>query len=596
MNFWDEYNGREDVGQAYSQDDLHSYFNQPKKPPQKKKKSFWLDQVSTAGGILGGIGGSFVAPIAGTAGGAAVGSALGEAIENAISGESLTKNVAKEAALGGVFGASPIKVAKAGIGAVTGGISKGVSEQATRSALQRGAQNQLGHAWGLKTGAKVGSDVLTPQRARDLQHFIAKDVGVPKSANADMVAERLVNYKQLTGKNIDDIIKSADRSLSPQETNQLLERVGSKIGSLAGVDTASPIAQRLTQQLGEKKSISELIQFRRSLDDAVNFARNPNSPDPITERLAKTMRGEIDTITSKLVPGLKVSNGQYSKASHALDYVLPAAKSPGGVNILNNKIAGGITQRGRAAVGQLGNIGKNSAPVTTTKRGIVGRLGAVGALQGAGQQAPASNNLEDALMEQSMYGDQAGLNGMQDQPVSGSPYSKENLMADIQRDPENAKDYIAYYASLDEIFNPQGAAQKPLSTEAAKSVSNAEIGLSALGDFQNEITRDPSVLAKRNIPGRGLLGGVLGNALGTRGADAAAGQIVDVIARLRTGAAITADEAKRFEQFIPTSGDPENVRQQKLNYLRNQFQMVAQRGQQGGGSLEDALMQYGSGY
>lgn len=120
----------------------------------KKKKNFWVDQISTVGGILGGIGGSFVAPVAGTVGGAALGSALGQTLENALTGDKLSDNVVKEAALGGVFALPPLRAAKAAgtglkaaAGAVTGRTAANAAEQATgktlESAIAGGASQPL---------------------------------------------------------------------------------------------------------------------------------------------------------------------------------------------------------------------------------------------------------------------------------------------------------------------------------------------------------------------------------------------------------------------------------------------------------------------
>ena len=61
-------------------------------------------------------------------------------------------------------------------------------------------------------------------------------------------------------------------------------------------------------------------------------------------------------------------------------------------------------------------------------------------------------------------------------------------------------------------------------------------------------------------------------------------------ARLRTGAAISNDEAARFATFVPLPGDPPETRQQKISYLMNQFQMVANRSGSAGTDLESALM------
>lgn len=84
---------------------------------QRNKKSFWTDQISTVLGTLGAIGGTMVAPVIGTAGGGAAGAALGELIENKLTGEDWSKNLLKEAALGGILSAGPLRLAKYAKGA-----------------------------------------------------------------------------------------------------------------------------------------------------------------------------------------------------------------------------------------------------------------------------------------------------------------------------------------------------------------------------------------------------------------------------------------------------------------------------------------------
>jgi len=154
-------------------------------------------------------------------------------------------------------------------------------------------------------------------------------------------------------------------------------------------------------------------------------------------------------------------------------------------------------------------------------------------------------------------------------------------------------DYKAFDAimKLADSFGPSSsAAVKPLSAEAAKVVSNAQTGIQALQDFNSLIDTDPGAFSRTNIPGVGVIdkltAGRASGALGTSGLNAARQQVIDVIARLRTGAAISADEAARFEQFVPQPGDPPEVRQQKTGYLLNQFQMVAQRSGTAGTDLQ----------
>lgn len=589
--------------------------------PQKKKKNFWTDQISTATGILGGIGGSFVAPIAGTAAGAAAGSALGEAIEKMIDPRSTDwGDVAQEGVLGGVLGAGPFKLLKGGAagakalatgGDVVGQASKAATTSLLRNTGSKWGRNLLADAWGTKAGSKINGEILSPEEATKLNHFIINNIGAKRGSSADDVLGAAFAKKKESGQLVGKVVKENNRALDVPELNKIVTNIEKRLDNIAGTDWRSnPRAVQLLKQLKEKQSLEDIHKFRVKIDDGINFSRNSATPDPIYEQIAKEFRDELGDHVKKAVPSVGSHQEMYGQASKVIDTVAPHAKSPRGINILNNKIGGVTTQKGKAYLGgAVGNPKGNVGMGNQGKRGGLGIAGRIAVGENAIPVEGRPSNLEDAINDQSWPNtattttntinpntNQPNMMGglYSDEQDMSSPYSRENLMADLQRDPENAKDYIAYYSSLQEIFSPQSS-QKPMSTESAKSVSNAETGLAALGDFEGEINRDPSILTKRNIPGRGLLGGVLGGALGTRGADAAANQIIDVIARLRTGAAITADEAKRFEQFIPTSGDSSGVRQQKLSYLRNQFNMVAQRGQQGGGSLEDALMQYSGG-
>jgi hypothetical protein len=122
-----------------------------------------------------------------------------------------------------------------------------------------------------------------------------------------------------------------------------------------------------------------------------------------------------------------------------------------------------------------------------------------------------------------------------------------------------------------------GGAADPLSTTAAKDIANAQAGLDSVQQMAGELQRDPNVLKKAALPGGGLFGGAGDAALGTGTYEAAKSQVVDVIARMRTGATISDSEAKRFESFIPQPFDPEPLRISKLQTLAQMFQTVANR-------------------
>jgi hypothetical protein len=170
------------------------------------------------------------------------------------------------------------------------------------------------------------------------------------------------------------------------------------------------------------------------------------------------------------------------------------------------------------------------------------------------------------------------------EPV-GSPYSRANLMADIQRDPQNADKYVEYYAMLDEVFNPEGEAQKPLTgpqqeradlitaldnTEnvmAGGSINYGPIGsrIEGVKSFFN--AADPETLTFKNTVS------------GLRAA----------ITKARAGASLTEGELRMLSKYTPSETDTEQVVRSKLQSLRQLYGYQAPTG--GGSTLEDMLMQ-----
>ncbi|QHC73777.1 hypothetical protein [Rathayibacter sp. VKM Ac-2805] len=123
-------------------------------PAAKKKKGFFLDQISTGGGIGGALAGAAggaalgsVVPVVGTAVGGLVGALLGggigsaggELAENAITGDDLGKNVLKEGLIGGAtslpIGAG-LKLARAGVKVGTGLGSKSAGQLVQEAGIQ----------------------------------------------------------------------------------------------------------------------------------------------------------------------------------------------------------------------------------------------------------------------------------------------------------------------------------------------------------------------------------------------------------------------------------------------------------------------------
>lgn len=170
------------------------------KTQPKKKKNLLLDQISTVGGIAGGIAGLPLGLI-GAGGGAAVGSGLGEALENALTGDSLGKNVVKETALGGLFGAGPWNLAKAGFGAARGGAraaAGAATEEATKTGT-RGRLTDLSNKLLTSQYGTIGKPVARATRPEETLGTLA-NYGLTKPDDVERVASKFTGSGGLVSK------------------------------------------------------------------------------------------------------------------------------------------------------------------------------------------------------------------------------------------------------------------------------------------------------------------------------------------------------------------------------------------------------------
>jgi hypothetical protein len=243
-----------------------------------------------------------------------------------------------------------------------------------------------------------------------------------------------------------------------------------------------------------------------------------------------------------------------------------------------SKLGGGATAgagRGpvKAATGGL---------IPETLRQSVGR-----GLVGAGQAQPQS--LEDSLLQQSQgpetFTEEVSV---QEQPAEQSPYTRENLMYDMQRDPENAENYIAYYQSLQEVYAPPEQDSNLNATQAQRATS----AQNALADIPmiEEAISSGQIGGLRAVPGAQTpIGRRL---LGTEDLDAALFNIADNILRARTGAAAPEAEVRNFmENFLPNALDSNEAQKSKLQRAIAELQGFMNPVASSGTSLEDILMQ-----
>lgn len=324
----------------------------------------------------------------------------------------------------------------------------------------------------------------------------------------------------------------------------------------------------------------------------------------------------IAGLTPVIAAGSAISSGSPELA-------IPAAA---GTMLLNSKA--GTTGVSRL-IGGAGNLLQKGASGGQTKKGIATRVVAGNQLFGGNAEAEEPQTLEDAIYSTSnnidanmmpanstnipnasnmgsAYQNMPNMSSSYPQATSGNPYGRENLLADIQRDPRNADKYLAFYQELDQIFNPtsasnldnllmmqklSGGGMKPLNATQQQQANNAVSALNDIGSIRSTLGSNPRVGLLNSIPG----GSLSRRVTGTGDYEASRQNVADALGRLRSGGAINAEEERRFLNLLPATFDDSKTAEAKLQRLEELFNSFAYP-QQTTGNLEDALMAYGGAY
>lgn len=678
-----------DLNSSFDQNRLESYMAARNAPtpapvaaPKPNKHNFLIDNISTVGGILGGLAGGAggallggVGAVPGAAAGGAVGSGLGQALENAITGDNIGHDVAKEALLGGIFSAGPVKLLKFGLGVPAALAARGgeeVAGNAVKALVENGgkaaADNLAGQAGdqALKTSftgrlTTAGNKALASQygtigkniaRETNPLDTIGKlaDMGITKPSDAERIArgftgsdglltQQVANAIGKAGKVSVDTIPLATQSAIEQnalhglpEANALsklveanmatIQKAGGTPDSVMGAirNLESQAAQKLGKSGTYHLATATDKQFASALRDVTDELKNQlYEAAGANKNVANVLTPEVRNQLLKLHPNNAqwqnfIDNG-VMKAKNIGD--LRSAQAPF-VNIqkiiheadLNNMTFGGRV--GNAFGGPGGIAGKAldlaAAPLKNPASRLAGTtLRDIGTGQ-AVQQAPKSlgglasglgtvNFLANSLMpshdqntlEGAVAGQSVGPNSQpqtmspntaqmmntnmpaqyqQSADMSSSPYTKEALVYDINRDPKNAEKYIAYYDNLDKIFNTAAAAPKLNATQIQQQ-NTALSGMQSLQDIAGFLQQNPNAPKSDALPGftRGLTG--------TSNYHAAIINASDAIGRLRSGGAIGKEEEARFMELLPKPFDPPAAIQYKLGTLNNIFARFA---------------------
>lgn len=412
------------------------------------------------------------------------------------------------------------------------------------------------------------------------------------------------------------------------ETNQLLANYGDKLPASAVnklrqqydslVNYNNKVADPRTYEINKRVAdgLRETIQDASGSTELRNTGKELSKlyslNDEIAERAAKVeSRGSSPLGFRNLVGG-----GIGALMGSAAGGGLPGAMlGAGGVAFANSstgrRIATNAAVKGGEkllAAGEKAGIKQQGIGNTAARIGAGGLL-TNGSLQG--QEQPVTL---DAVLASSVTPDQSSGNlydtyvpsatpnsmnntanmdsSYQNTPVSSSPYSREDLLADMQRDPERAQEYIQYYKQLDEIFNPAGQMGNVNATTRT-ALAGSQNGIDTLSQLEG--------LYQQAGGGAGRVGGAIQSKLGDLGFNnnaatynALSASTVSQLAKaLNGGGQVSDTDAAVITQALPRITDTPQVAQAKFQALKARLAAAQQNaylyGAGDNSSLENSL-------
>lgn len=419
------------------------------------------------------------------------------------------------------------------------------------------------------------------------------------TAQADDILAK--NTKTSTFNNLTNTVKQSSKDL-PQFVNGDEKYTQSLVGELS--DLSSKFKSN-------KISVSEVASAKKDLGSKMDgiFKKVAKGADLNPKEASRysiwkaldnqiiNMAPEAKALTLKQSAMYEMAPGLKAAANKTLGVPLLGVKSKSAERAVQagQDFAGRALQNTGSAIGAV--TGKGGQVLRQAKMQLPGNL--ISALNEVQQP---QEQPQDPNMDQTMQDPTMGENApMWQEDIYGpeqpqeAMYSREQAMADIQRDPKNASTYMTLYKTFGEEAL---AKQAPKGPSAATQKQDALVytGSNAVNNLRSMFQKDPSLIAKTGVPGRNVLG--IGNrVLGLGEYEAMAQQAIDSVARLRTGAAMTPSEEVFYRRMIPQAGDNSQTVNRKLDELERYFASFQTYGEgTQSQDLTDALMQAQGGY
>ena len=514
------------------------------------------------------------------------------------------------------------------------------TEGAISGRLTRGGESLKAQARGVVPGVKPqgAAEKLLPSQADEINKtlntverkktiFGRTKTGARGGVNKQLRTVETAQQKALT--DMDSILDAQNvpiRGKAPQVgktdsvSNTIIKGMREERKGILGLKkTHLEEAKDLESRVAKAKDVKELEALRRSADKRINFARNPNSPDPALEEIYLSLRRNIDNETTKLIPDLKVAKTNYGKLESAKDTLIQSSpatlKAAGGRGVTGMVLNNGVAQSGLDRAGRvLTRTGKITASPITKQAGVRLPFSTASAI-GAGQppadqsQLPADPSLLfaepqntdedtinklvqagvtdpqkmfDALSGQGDYAQDpnAGVDEMGNAtPIGASSAELFKMALDtrIAGDVKGSKDLLdfAKVAQQFEAASAKAGTSKPIKkTEGQRARDEA-----------HQLTNKAIQQLSQGSVDTGWLGAKIQGTkefLGkgdpeTLGFNTTVSALKAAIAKARAGTSFTPNEEKLLNAYAPKAGDTGQQLETKLLSLKQVFEEAEAR-------------------
>lgn len=384
-------------------------------------------------------------------------------------------------------------------------------------------------------------------------------------------AENKIQFtSKVAGPNIrvsgDDIITA----LRAEYTN-----LGKTIGNDAKKKALKSLMAEVEKKYSNGRTVKQALETLRSANSRFGKAVLETEGDAVATAAQKieanVLRSKLKTMFPEIAESLDTQAELYTlrpilERARGIAGTQGSEIRVGGGNILNQlmNLPDTILSQPKVA-SQLLDKGGRQIKLPSIKLPNVGNRGAMVASTLAGRastmqpQTQESQPLTPSTMTQQVPEQTQGID------IGGVRYTPEMIQRAMIYDltATGGKNQAKLQNILDAMQQIQkmqgGTGSSGVGKAAAKDVATARSGMGSLS--QVESLMSTGKLFAKSLPG----------SFGARDLSAAEKNVLDAIARLRTGAAMTKNEEAFYRGFLPSVLDSEQVRRQKIEQLRSYF-------------------------